>query len=152
MKQSNTSLNKNSANYTPLNPTIFLKKAAQKFPNRNSVIYNNRFYCWQETYLRCKKFASALHIAGYNKGDTIGFLAMNTPELFEAHYSVPMAGMTLNAMNYRLDHKTLAYIIDHSELKILFSDLEFLDVAEKAISLSKETPEIIIIIHLLKII
>ena len=85
--------------------------------------------------MRCKKFASALHIAGYNKGDTIGFLAMNTPELFEAHYSVPMAGMILNAMNYRLDHKNLAYIIDHSELKILFSDLEFLDVAPSSAQL-----------------
>ena len=58
---------------------------------------------------------------------------MNTPELYEAHYSVPMAGMILNAMNYRLDHKTIAYIIDHSELKLLFVDLELLEVAKKAV-------------------
>ena len=70
---------------------------------------------------------------------------MNTPELYEAHYSVPMAGMILNAMNYRLDHKTIAYIIDHSELKLLFVDLEFLEVAKKAVSISQKNPEIIII-------
>ena len=145
MKKIDNELTKNSANYTPLNPTTFLKKVASNFPNRKSIIYNNRSYNWIDTYHRCKKFASALHLCGYEKGDIIGFLAMNTPELYEAHYSVPMAGMILNAMNYRLDHKTIAYIIDHSELKLLFVDLEFLEVAKKAVSISQKNPEIIII-------
>ena len=145
MKKIDNELTKNSANYTPLNPTTFLKKVAFNFPNRKSIIYNNRSYNWIDTYSRCKKFASALHLCGYEKGDIIGFLAMNTPELYEAHFSVPMVGMILNAMNYRLDNKTIAYIIDHSELKLLFVDLEFLEVAKKAVSISQKNPEIIII-------
>ena len=145
MKRFDSDLIKNSANFTPLNPVTFLKKAAYIFPKRKSIIYNYRSYNWEETYSRCKRFASALHISGYKKGDIIGFLAMNTPELYEAHYSVPMAGMILNAMNYRLDYKTLAYIIDHSELKLLFADLEFLETAKKAVSSSQKKPEIIII-------
>ena len=145
MKQFDSELTKNSANFTPLNPVTFLKKAAYIFPKRKSIVYNDRSYNWEETYSRCKKFASALHISGYKKGDIIGFLAMNTPELYEAHYSVPMAGMILNAMNYRLDYKTLAYIIDHSELKLIFADLEFLETAKKAVSSSQRKPEIIII-------
>ena len=145
MKRFDSDLIKNSANFTPLNPVTFLKKAAYIFPKRKSIVYNDRSYNWEETYSRCKKFASALHISGYKKGDIIGFLAMNTPELYEAHYSVPMAGMILNAMNYRLDYKTLAYIIDHSELKLIFADLEFLETAKKAVSSSQRKPEIIII-------
>ena len=35
----------------------------------------------------------------------------NTPELFEAHYSVPMTGAVLNAINTRLDSKTVGYIL-----------------------------------------
>ena len=97
MKQFDNELKKNSANYTPLNPVTFLKKTAFTFPDKISVVYNDRFYKWSETYTRCKKFASALQTYGFKKGDTIGFLAMNTPELYEAHYSVPMAGMILNA-------------------------------------------------------
>ena len=145
MKKIDNELTKNAANYTPLNPITFLKKAASIFPNRKSIIYSNRSYNWIDTYNRCKKFASALQLCGYEKGDIIGFLAMNTPELYEAHYSVPMAGMILNAMNYRLDYKTIAYIIDHSELKLLFVDLEFLEVAKKSTSISQRKPEIIII-------
>ena len=145
MKQFDDELKKNSANYTPLNPVTFLKKTALTFPDKISVVYNDRFYKWSETYTRCKKFASALQTSGFKQGDTIGFLAMNTPELYEAHYSVPMAGMILNAMNYRLDYKTLSYIIDHSELVMIFVDLEFLEIAERAISYSQEKPDIIVI-------
>ena len=53
--------------------------------------------------------------------------------------------MILNAMNYRLDYKTLSYIIDHSELVMIFVDLEFLEITEKAISYSQEKPDIIVI-------
>ena len=41
----------------------------------------------------CIKFASALENIGIRKGDTVSFLAFNTPEIFEAHYSVPMLSL-----------------------------------------------------------
>ena len=56
-----------------------------------------------------------------------------------------MAGMVLNAINYRLDAQTIAYIIDHSDIKMLFVDTEFLSLGEKAVNLSKKKPNIIII-------
>ena len=42
-----------------------------------------------------------------------------------------MAGMVLNAINYRLDAQTIAYIIDHSDIKMLFVDTEFLSLGKK---------------------
>ncbi len=145
MKGFDSSLRKNEANYVPLNPTSFLRKAATTFPNKKSLIYNNKFFTWLETYKRCKRLASALVMMGLSKGSTVGYLAMNTPELYEGHFGVPMAGMVLNAMNYRLDAKTLAFIIDHSETKLLLTDLEFLLSAEQAVEMSKIRPEIIVI-------
>ena len=109
-------LKKTVANYQPLNPISFLVKAARVFPDLKSVIYNDIEYRWAETFERCSLFASALQKIGLKKGDVVGFMAANTPELYEAHFSVPMAGMVLNAINYRLDSKTIAYIIDHSEI------------------------------------
>ena len=79
------------------------------------------------------------------KGNVVGFIASNTPELYEAHFGVPMAGMILNAINYRLDAKTIAYIIDHSDIKLLFIDTEFFQLGKEAVNLSKEKPAIIII-------
>ena len=85
-------LEKNKANFVPLTPLTFLVRAKEIYPNYQAVIYEDRIYTWSEVYKRCVKFASALSKIGIKKGDTISFLAFNTPEIFEAHYSVPMTG------------------------------------------------------------
>ena len=143
MNDSSQDLNMVEANYKPLNPVSFLEKAADIYPNKTSIIYNDLKYTWQETYERCKKFASSLKKTGLKKGEVVGIVATNTPELYEAHFAVPMAGLVLNALNYRLDAKNIAYIIDHSEIRILFVDTEFSIVVKEAISLSKIKPPII---------
>ena len=114
MDHYNTNLDKNSANYVPLTPLTFLKRAKEIYPNYEAVIYEDRKYSWAEVYKRVVQFASALNKIGVGKGDTVSFLAFNTPEIFEGHYSVPMAGAVLNTINIRLDAKTIAYILNHS--------------------------------------
>ena len=137
-------LKKNHANYAPLTPIVFLEKAAKVFPDRYSIIHENKYFTWEQTFARCRQLASSLS-QKLTKGNVVGFIASNTPELYEAHFGVPMAGMILNAINYRLDAKTIAYIIDHSNIKLLFIDTEFFQLGKEAVNLSKEKPEIIII-------
>ena len=119
------SISRTRANYEPLNPISFLLRTAATFPDKISVIYNGKNYYWRQTLQRCMGLAQGLLNAGLSQGDVVGVLAVNTPELYEAHFGIPMAGMILNALNCRLDPKTIAYIIDHSEIKLLISDKEF---------------------------
>ena len=111
MNSYETSLDKNKANFVPLSPLSFLERAKDIYPNYEAIIYESRKYNWSQVYKRCVKFASALTKIGVKKGDTVAFLAFNTPEIFEAHYSVPMTGAVLNTINIRLDAKTIAYIL-----------------------------------------
>ena len=122
MSHYDTNLDKNKANHVPLTPLTFLKRAKEIYPNYEAIIYEERNYTWAEVYKRVVKFASALTKIGIKKGDTVSFLAFNTPEIFEAHYSVPMTGAVLNTINIRLDAKTISYILDHSEAKVLVVD------------------------------
>ena len=69
-----------------------------------------------------------------DRGDTVSFLAFNTPEIFEAHYSVPMTGGVLNTINIRLDAKTIAYILEHSDAKVLVVDRQLHVEVKKALS------------------
>ncbi len=137
-------LKKNHANYSPLTPIVFIEKAANVFPDRLSIIHEEKHFTWEQTFTRCKHLANSLS-QKLAMGDVVGFIASNTPELYEAHFGVPMAGMILNAINYRLDARTIAYIIDHSDIKLLFVDTEFLGAGKEAVSLSKKKPDIIII-------
>ena len=133
MNSYNSNLDKNNANYVPLTPITFLERTKDIYPNYEAIIYKNRIYTWKQVYERAKKFASALEKLGIKKGDTVSIMAANTPELFEAHYSVPMTGAVLNTINTRLDTKTVAYILNHADTKILIVDRQFHSVVNRAL-------------------
>ena len=143
MNHYETNLDKNDANYVPLTPLSFLERAKDIYPNYEAVIYESRKYTWSEVYKRCVKFASALDKIGIKTGDTVSVLAFNTPEIFEAHYSIPMVGAVINAINTRLDSKTISYILNHSEAKVLIVDRQFHDVIKKALEDVKHEIKII---------
>ncbi len=146
MNQFSTDLNKNKANYVPLTPLSFITRAKDIYPNYESVVYGNRSYTWLDTYNRCTKFASALSKKGIGLGSTVSIIAANTPELLEAHYSIPMTGGVVNTINTRLDAQTIAYILDHSDAKLLITDSQFSPTIKKALSIyGKKIP--IIDIH-----
>ena len=126
-------LDKNEANFVPLSPLTFLERTKDIYPSYEAIIYESRRYTWKDVYLRCIKFASALEKAGVKFGDTVSVMAFNTPEIFEAHYSIPMVGAVINAINTRLDPKTISYILNHSDAKVLIVDRQFHDVIEKAL-------------------
>ena len=146
MNQFSTDLNKNKANYVPSTPLSFITRAKDIYPNYESVVYGNRSYTWLQTYNRCTKFASALTKKGIGLGSTVSIIAANTPELLEAHYSIPMTGGVVNTINTRLDAQTIAYILEHSDAKLLITDTQFSPTIKKALSIyGKKIP--IIDIH-----
>ena len=136
-------LDKNPANFVPLTPLTFLERAKDIYPNYEALVYEDRKYTWLDIYKRCTQFASALEKIGITKGDTVSVMACNTPEIFEAHYSVPMTGAVLNTINIRLDSKTVSYILEHSDAKVLIVDRQFHEVVKKALSNIKKEFKII---------
>ena len=135
MNNFDTNLDKNTANFVPLSPLSFISRAKDIYPNYESLVYGKRSYTWVETYNRCTKFASALEKQGIGKGDAVSIIAANTPEIFEAHYSIPMIGAVINTINTRLDAETIAYILDHSDAKLLITDTQFSPTMKKALNL-----------------
>ena len=135
MSNFDTNLDKNSANFVPLSPLSFITRVKDIYPNYDSLVYGKRSYTWLETYNRCTKFASALAKKGIAKGSTVSIIAANTPELFEAHYSIPMTGGVINTINTRLDAETIAYILDHSDAKLLITDTQFSPTMKKALKI-----------------
>ena len=136
-------LDKNNANYVPLSPLSFLDRTKDIYPNYEAVVYESRHYTWKEVYTRCVKFAGALDKLGVKVGDTVSVMAFNTPEIFEAHYSIPMVGAVINAINTRLDPNTISYILDHSDAKVLIVDRQFHEVINYALKNVKNKIHII---------
>ncbi len=140
-----TDLDQNEANYAPLSPISFLRRAAQIYPHRSAVVYAERNLSWLAVWQRCVAVAAALRTRGVGQGDTVAVLSANLPEMFEAHFAVPMAGAVLNAINMRLDAATISFILQHGEAKVFFVDKEFGAVAEQALA---EADADILLVHI----
>src|SRR5690242_21260663 len=127
-------LARNPANFTALSPLGFLARAAAVYPDKLAIIDGARRSTYREFYGRCRRFADALRRRGIRSGDTVSVLAPNVPALLEAHYGVPMAGAVLNALNYRLDARAIAFILQHGAAKLLIGDHEFASLAGDALA------------------
>ncbi|TNE69928.1 MAG: acyl-CoA synthetase [Rhodobacteraceae bacterium] len=129
-------LDPNAANYDALTPLSFVERSAQIYPEFPAVIYGDIRRSWGETYDRIRRAASALQGRGVQKGDTVSIVAANIPEMFEAHFAVPMSGGVLNTINTRLDAEAMAFILAHAEAKVVLVDPEFSDVVDRALHMS----------------
>lgn len=138
-----TGLQPNDANRATLSPLDFLARTASVYPEYPAVIHGQTRRNWQQTYERCRRLASALAGKGVGRGDTVAAMLPNIPEMLECHFGVPMLGAVLNALNTRLDAKTIAFMLEHGEAKVLIADREFGEVINEAVSLLDNPPQVI---------
>ncbi|XP_051139047.1 2-methylpropanoate--CoA ligase CCL4-like [Andrographis paniculata] len=123
------------ANSCPLTPLSFLERAAVVYADCPSVVHHRRIYTWSETHARCLKVASSLASLRFPAGAVVSVVAPNIPAMYELQFAVPMAGCVLNNINTRLDARTVAVILRHSDCKAVFVDSHHRRLVEKAASL-----------------
>jgi fatty-acyl-CoA synthase len=136
-------LERTEANYTPLTPVSFLAKAAQVYPQRVALIHGSLRRTWEETYSRSRRLASALARRGVKRGDTVAAMLPNVPAMTELHFGPAMFGAVLNTLNTRLDPEAIAFMLDHGEAKVLFTDREFSAIVARALTLVKSRPLVV---------
>jgi fatty-acyl-CoA synthase len=134
MSKYETDLGKNPANYEPLSPVGFLERAARIFPGKPAIVDGERIVTYAEMWRRCRQAADALRQAGIGKDDTVSVLSFNGIALLEMHYAASLAGGVLNAINFRLDARAIAYILEHAETRALLVDAELMPVARDALA------------------
>lgn len=126
------------ANFEPLSPVSFLRRAAQIAPEHIAIIHGARRYTYLEFLERSNRLANALTQRGIGVGDCVAIMGANTPEMLEAHNAIPMMGAVLNSLNIRLDAKTIAFILAHGEAKVLLTDTAFSVVIKEALTMVEQ--------------
>ncbi len=111
-----------AANYVCLSPLSFLQRAATVYAGLPATSCGGVTRSWAEVALRVRAVAAGLAARGIGAGDTVSVLSPNRPELLELHYAVPLVGAVLNTINTRLEPETIAYILDHSDCRLILAD------------------------------
>lgn len=86
---------------------------------------------WAEVARRVDGVASGLNSIDLDRGDRVGVLMLNSARHLELWFAIPVAGMVMNDLNFRLATEELRFICDDSQVKLLFVDETFLPVARQ---------------------
>ena len=112
----------------------FLERSALVYPAKPAIVDGARIITYADMWRRCRQASDALRKAGVGKDDTVSVFSPNGVATLEMHYAASMAGGVLNAMNYRLDAKTVGFILKHAETKAFLVDAELMPVARAALA------------------
>ncbi|MCI4661203.1 MAG: AMP-binding protein [Neomegalonema sp.] len=117
-----TTLGRHRANFRPLTPLDFLDRAVEAFPDQRAAIWHERQWTYAQFAGIVQAMIDTLRAHAIGAGDVVAVMSGNRPEMLAAHYAIPAVGGILNALNTRLDADTIAYILAHSEAKLVLAD------------------------------
>src|SRR3954453_17286414 len=108
-----------------LSPLDFLERSRWVYPDKTAVVHGDHRYTYRQLYDRVDQLAGALEQAGAQPGDRVAVLLPNVPPMLEAHFAPLRLGAVLVPLNIRLSPREVAYMLNHSEAKVLLFDSEF---------------------------
>ena len=88
-------------------------------------IYKTNYY---DTLLRVKKLANSLKNLNVDFGDRIGTLAWSNLRHLELYYGISGIGAICHTINPRLFKEQIIFIINDAKNKLLFVDVDFIDL------------------------
>src|SRR5579863_9521311 len=133
------------SNYTPLTPNSFLRRSARVYPDKPAIVHDLGQYTYRQFYERACRLGSALHKLGIGLDDKVGLLLPNSPAHLDCAFGIPMTGAVMVALNFRLNAKELAFIINHSDSKVLILDWEYVGTIQSVVSELKNIKHYIVV-------
>lgn len=109
---------------TPLTPLRYVERTVVSFPYRVGIVDGARRITWSEIERQAIRLANAIRNAGVQEGERVMCIAGNSAELLIAHFAVPLAGAVLVAVDARLAPPEAAYILVHSESRLVVVDAD----------------------------
>jgi acyl-CoA synthetase (AMP-forming)/AMP-acid ligase II len=105
--------------------------AAMRAPEVTALEFEGRSWSYRELYADTCRLAHGLGGIG-RPGDRVAVLTENNPEYVLAYYGVPLAGMALVFVNYRLAPREVVDLLSDATPTVLVTEEKFLDTARTA--------------------
>ncbi|HXA49796.1 MAG TPA: AMP-binding protein, partial [Candidatus Acidoferrum sp.] len=111
--------------HVPLTPVRALYRAVDLFGGKVGVVSGGRRFPYSEFGERCERLGFGLLSEGVSPGDRVAFLSLNTHQLLEGYFGVPMIRAIVMPLNVRLTPHELAGILHHAEPRIVIYESDF---------------------------
>jgi long-chain acyl-CoA synthetase len=125
--------------------TQFLRRALQVNRSGTATIFGQRIQDWAAFATRTAKLAGALTALGFQPGDRIGILALNSDRYLEAFFGLAWGGFAFVPINTRLAPPEIVFWLTDSGCTGLLIDDTFTPILPAVLP---QTPELRYIIHI----
>jgi long-chain acyl-CoA synthetase len=102
-----------------MNLAATLAQAADKWPNKEGLVFEGRRWTFAQWNREANKAAHAFRANGVKKGDRVAILTWNLPEQVISFYGLMKIGAVPVPINYRLAPNEIKYIVDDSGARLL---------------------------------
>ncbi|SER90633.1 long-chain-fatty-acid--CoA ligase [Salipaludibacillus aurantiacus] len=115
----------------------YLKRAAERYPNKEALHFMGKEMTYQEVYEEALKLANQLKSLGVKQGDRVAIMLANTPQAVISYYGALLAGAIVVQTNPLYVEREIEHQMNDSGAKVMIClDLVYPRVA----SVKEKTP------------
>lgn len=111
-----------------------LRSRASENPGRPALFCNDEHICYRELDESSTRLAQWFIYQGFQDGERIAIHWSNSIQVVELFFAIFKAGLTAVPVNLRLKAPEVAWILEHSQAAVCFSEPALAPVAEQAAS------------------
>ena len=130
-------------------PKLLLSRQTRKEAGRVAIREKDlgiwQSYTWEEYWRQVRSFAAGLAALGFKRGDTLGIIGDNRPQLYWAQVAAMCLGGIPVPMYQDAIEKELQYVIEHSSARIIVAEDQ--EQVDKMLVLKEQVSAIEIIIY-----
>lgn len=122
-----------------------LRLSSEKYPNRVALIGKDRTLTFKECYFRAMLLSKKLQKHGVKQHDRVLLLWENSLEFYIIYFAIWQLGAVVIPVNIFLHERELAYIVNDADPIVSFVSTSLIDTFNKALSISTEQKQSIIL-------
>jgi acyl-CoA synthetase (AMP-forming)/AMP-acid ligase II len=114
-----------------MNTAEFLQISSMVVPDRTALVCGDKRVTFAEMADQVNRLANWLQSMGAGPEKPVGAMSVNGIEYIEAYYAAAKVGATFVPLNYRAKQDELTYMINTSDLGVLFAGERYLDLVAR---------------------
>lgn len=122
-----------------------LKYAVHNVPERDAFIFGEQRLTYRALLNRSNQIVNWLQEQGIGRDDKIGCLFKNGIPFVEVYFGTSLNGSVFVPINFRLVSQEVAYLLNNSDVKILFIEEEFSSVIKPIIDQLPQVIKIVVV-------
>jgi acyl-CoA synthetase (AMP-forming)/AMP-acid ligase II len=116
-----------------MNTTEFLYIATAICPDRPFIVFEGNQWSFGQFNERVNRLAGAFRELGVHKGDRIGMLQVNCPQVVEAYFAAAKIGAIFVPLNFRAKPDELTYMIGNAGASALLTGIRYFDMIQEVL-------------------